>query len=573
MSFRNETSFLTTKRHSRPDRESKNKKDMKRTIYIILATAAMTACIKDLDTLPLNKTEPISEYVYGTDENGYLEGLSRLYFQFVTNDLTDLQSMDGGASEIIRAFWSVQETTADAAKCSWENDAWVRALNTNTWSEVQNDAVYAVYVRTLQGISLVNEYLRQTSPSRLNARGVSPALASKIEGFRAEARFIRAYLYWMALDCFGNVPFTTEESPIGGAYFPEQKSREYVFDYCVSELSDLISQDSAMPLPRTNYPHADMGSAAGLLARMYLNSKVYTGVERWSEAKSACETIFNMGYSLSPDYAALFRGDNGENAQARAELLWAVSYNAEKTQSYGGSSYILSASLASTDITDQSRPNGQRNGWAGLRVPFEYVQKYFNVGSRDYQTGEYEVADKRGQVFYIKGRQESMEGALYSFMNGWSCLKFNNIPHDQTNQSFLDISAVKSFADVDFPMIRLGEIYLIYAEACMHLGQSSAALPFLAQLSERAGVSPPSEITPDFLVAERARELMWEAHRRTDLIRFGIYTTADYLWPYKGGDRYSGQAFEPYKTIFPIPPTELATNDRLVQNPGYAGGN
>ena len=163
-----------------------------------------------------------------------------------------------------------------------------------------------------------------------------------------------------------------------------------------------------------------------------------------------------------------------------------------------------------------------------------------------------------------------MEGALYSFMNGWSCLKFNNIPHDQTDGSYLSVSATKDFADVDFPMIRLGEIYLIYAEACMRLGVPSEAMPKLAELSERAGVSPPAGITEDYLVAERARELFWEAHRRTDLIRFGLYETSVYLWPYKGGDSYQGQAFPAYKCIFPIPPTELAANDALVQNPGYA---
>lgn len=542
---------------------------MKKLIYII-ASVLLASCVNALDTLPLNKTEPVSEYVYGKDENAYLSGLGRLYFQFVTNDLTDLQQMDGGASEIIRAFWSVQETTTDEAKCSWENDAWVRALNTNTWSETQNDAVYAVYVRTLQGIALVNEYLRQTTPERLEARGVSADLAGKIDSFRDEARFIRAYLYWMAIDCFGSVPFTTEKSPFGGAYFPQQASRADIFDFCVNELTYLMSDESDMPLPRSNYPRADKGSAAGLLARMYLNSKVYTGVERWAEAKAVCEGIFGMGYTLCPDYAALFRGDNGENLQARGEMLWTVDYNAEKTQSYGGSSYILSATLASTDITDESRPNGQRNGWAGLRVPYEFVSRYFDVSGQDYLTGAYDVADKRGDVFYIKGRQESMENALYSFMNGWSCLKFNNIPFGQTNESYLPQSALKSFADVDFPMIRLGEIYLIYAEACMHLGEEGMALPKLRELSSRAGVEPPQQISQEFLVAERARELMWEAHRRTDLIRYGLFHTDAYRWPYKGGDSYAGQSFPEYKCIFPIPPTELATNDKLVQNPGYA---
>lgn len=543
---------------------------MKRIIYVWALAAAMTACVSDLDTLPLNRTEPISEYVYGTDENAYLSGLGRLYFQFVSNDLTDLQQMDGGASEMIRAFWSVQETTADAAKCSWENDAWVRALNTNTWTEVQNDAVYAVYVRTLQGIAYVNEYLRQTDASKLKDRGVPEALAAKIDGFRAEARFIRAYLYWMALDCFGSVPFTTEKSPFGGTYFPQQASRAEIFDYCVSELTYLISDESPMPAPMSNYPRADKGSAAGLLARLYLNSGVYTGVERWTEAKNVCETIFDMGYTLCPDYAAIFRGDNGQNALARGEMLWAVDYDADKTESYGGTSYILSATLASTDITDTSRPNGQVNGWAGLRVPYEYVEKYFDVSGQDYDKGTYEVADKRGEVFYIKGRQESMDGALYSFMNGWSCLKFNNIPYGKTDEEFLPVSATKGFSDVDFPMIRLGEIYLIYAEACMNTGASGQAMPMLRELSERAGVNPPSEITQDFLVAERARELMWEAHRRTDLIRYGLYNTDNYLWPYKGGDSFAGQAFPEYKCIFPIPPVELAANDALVQNPGYA---
>lgn len=542
---------------------------MKKIIYILVAAALVsTACVNDLNTLPLNKTDPVAEYVYGTDETAYMNGLARLYFQFATNDLTDLQQMDGGASELVRAFWSVQETCTDEAKCTWENDAWVRALNTNTWDEAQNDAIYAVYVRTLQGISYVNEYLRQTAPDKLAARGVDDALSAKIQTFRAEARFIRAYLYWMALDCFGQVPFSTENSPFGGTYMPEQVSRTQVFDYCISELQDLMAADSPMLEPRALYPRADNGSAAGLLARLYLNSEVYTGVARWAEAKALCEEIFDMGYTLCPDYEALFRGDNGQNTQARGEMLWAIDYDSGSTESYGGTTYLLAASLASTDITDTSKPNGQVNGWAGLKVPYEFVSRYFNVTGQNYSTGEYQVDDLRGESFYIKGRQESMDGALYVFMNGWSSLKFNNIPHDQTEEEFLSTAATEGFADVDFPMIRLAEIYLIYAEACMHVGGDASKQ--IAALRQRAGVvAADVTIDADFLVAERARELMWEAHRRTDLIRFGLFDSDIYLWPYKGGDSYAGQSFQSYMRIFPIPPTELATNKALKQNPGY----
>ena len=103
----------------------------------------------------------------------------------------------------------------------------------------------------------------------------------------------------------------------------------------------------------------------------------------------------------------------------------------------------------------------------------------------------------------------------------------------------------------------------------MRLDQASLAMPFVEELASRAGVSAPSEITEEYLVAERARELMWEGHRRTDLIRFGLFNTSEYLWPFKGGDSYEGQAFPAYKCVFALPPTELAANPMLVQNPGY----
>jgi hypothetical protein len=116
-------------------------------------------------------------------------------------------------------------------------------------------------------------------------------------------------------------------------------------------------------------------------------------------------------------------------------------------------------------------------------------------------------------------------------------------------------------------MIRLAEIYLIYAEACMKAGGDASEQ--IAQLAQRAGVNPPEEITTDFLVAERARELMWEAHRRTDLIRFGKWIDGGYNWTYKGGN-FGGQKLPEHFNIFPVPSTELATNLDLQQNPGYA---
>lgn len=554
-------------------------------IYNILAAIAVTAllasCVNDLNTLPLNKTDTTSETAYTSSEDSYLSGLAKIYFQFVSCDVTDLNVSDPGASELIRAFWSLNEISSDAAKCAWNGDAWVAAINTNTWSDANNDASYAVYVRTLQGVSYVNEFLRQTTDGKLGDRGCSDAVKQKVAQMRAEARFLRAYLYWMAMDVFGAVPFTTEESPFG-AVNPEYASREQAYEYIVSELVDLTSDGTDLPAARSNYPRADIGSALGLLARVYLNAPVYAGVDKWTEAKAVCERIFSMGYGLCSNYADLFRGDNGQNPDALKEILWGVDYNAEQTQSWGGTTLLTFATIASADITDTSHPNGVNGGWGGMRVPFDYVQKYFNVTGQDYTTGDYTIADKRGQLFYIaptvetkddpaKPREEIISD-LSKFLQGWSCFKYNNIPHDQTAEQFNETAKIKGYSDVDFPMIRLGEIILIYAEACMHLNQASAALPYLKQLADRAGVAAPTTITQDFLVAERARELLWEGHRRTDLIRYGLFTSDTYLWPWKGG-ALAGQGFSSHMTIFAIPASELLSNPNMKQNPGYGTQN
>lgn len=543
-------------------------KNLIRTIAILFAGVSVaTACVKDLNTVPLNPYDAVSETVYGTDEAGYVSGLSRIYFQFVSCDLTDLQLSDGGASELVRAYWSVNEMSTDEGKCAWSNDPWVYAVNTNTWSDADNDATYAIYVRTMQGIAFANEYLRQTSADKLSARGVDAELSSKIDGFRAEVRFLRAYLYWMAMDTFGDVPFTTEDSPFGGGINPKQAARADVFKFCVSELEELAGDGSAMPAAKSNYPRADKGSVLGLLARLYLNAEVYSGTAMWNEAKQTCERIFGLGYAASPVYSDLFRGDNGENASARGEFLWALPYDAEDTQSWGGSTYMNFAAI-NADVDAPLHINGVNNGWGGIRTTYEFAQMFFDVANPDYSTGTYDCKDKRGQLFRISGRTESMKDAMDVFLNGWSVLKFNNIPHDKTAEEYAEMSGTKGFSDIDFPMIRLGEIYLIYAEACLNTNHVADALPYLKILSERAGVEAPVTVTKDFLVAERARELFWEGHRRTDLIRWGLFNSGSFLWPFKGGP-YAGQGFDAHLNIFAIPASELASNTELVQNPGY----
>jgi len=571
-------------------------------ILSAMALVVMTSCVGDLNTLPLNPTDVTSESAYGKDEQSYLQGLAKLYMQIVSNDTQNLIVDDGGSSEFIRTFWSVQEISTDACKIAWEEDSWAQDLNTQKWSPEHNHMIYSVYVRTLQGVTYINEYLRQTSADKLAQRGVSAEVAKKIDGFRAEARFLRAFFYWVSLDAFGNIPFAVESTPIGGGNNPPQTERAKVFEFCVKELEELAADGSPMPEAKSNYPRADKGACLALLARMYLNAEVYTGKAMWAEAKDACERIYDLGkYSICSDYPAMFRGDNGENPEVLKEFIFAASFDDTHTRSWGGTTFLTLATVHSSDA-GQSYHKLQgikgNSAWGGARVPYEYVKKYFDVKNPDYNfdpgyactTEEllkadhklgYDVKDNRGRMFYIKGRKESMYGKntegksnLYDFMCGWSCLKFNNTPHDMAvlgDKSEMDweTKALSTeFCNIDYPLFRLGEIHLIYAEACMHVGGSADTQ--LAELAARAGIAPKTqaEVTVDWLVAERARELMWEGHRRTDLIRYGLFTSGDFLWPYKGGVE-KGTALEAHKTLFAIPNSERESNPALKQNVGY----
>jgi hypothetical protein len=117
---------------------------------------------------------------------------------------------------------------------------------------------------------------------------------------------------------------------------------------------------------------------------------------------------------------------------------------------------------------------------------------------------------------------------------------------------------------------------LIYAEAVLRGGSggsSTQALSYINALRQRAygnsnGNISSVDLTLDFILDERARELYWEGKRRTDLIRYERFTTASYLWPWKGGVK-DGTAVGSFRNIYPIPSPEINTNPNLVQNSGY----
>lgn len=553
---------------------------MKKYIYsLAIAMSALTlnSCIGDLDTMPLNETDKTAEQVYVT-LGDFEKGLAYIYgsFSLVSQSdpgSADINVGDAGASELVRQYMVLNEMSVGSLKCVW-GDAYVADLQNNSWTTAPNDALIAVYTRCMMIVTRANEFLLQ-SDKKIDMEG--------IKELRAEARFLRSLGYYILLDLFGNPPFALPEN-IGGV-LPTQIGREGLFNWIESELKAIISGEGGEALPNKGsvaYPRADKGAAQAVLARMYLNAEVYTETARWADAKAAAEAVIAMGYKLCPNYEELFMQDNTENLNARNEFIFAIAYDRDKTQSYGGTTALINASLgedANNGIAAAlGYPAGtkiSRDQWNGYHVPNEYVANFDLVGvDWEAKSGfgyNREKSDRRA-FFYNIGGVEAYDKANVN--SGWRCWKFNSRASDGTLYSTDNYTI---FSSADFPMFRLAEMYLIYAEAQARLDggttTDSKAMGYIKELRDRAGVTTPSSINLDFILKERACELMWEGHRRTDLIRYGYFTAMSYPWPYKGGIPDGKVALPSYRTVYPLLQSDLSENPNLVQNTGYQSNN
>jgi hypothetical protein len=174
--------------------------------------------------------------------------------------------------------------------------------------------------------------------------------------------------------------------------------------------------------------------------------------------------------------------------------------------------------------------------------------------------------DRRGK-FYTSGQNLEIND-LSLFTDGYAITKFTNKTSDGSPTSD------PYYADTDFPMFRLGDILLMASEALLRSnGDRGLALDYFNQVRTRAYKSTGGNITDagltlDAILEERARELYWECHRRTDLVRFGKFSQTDYVWAWKGGVK-EGKSVEQFRDVYPIPTSDLGANPNLDQNPGY----
>ena len=206
----------------------------------------------------------------------------------------------------------------------------------------------------------------------------------------------------------------------------------------------------------------------------------------------------------------------------------------------------------------------------GANIPVS-AGTYFIV--MDLSTGTYSISpfssDKRG-MFYTDGQNLEIE-SIPPFEDGYAVTKWKNVDSNGNQGS----DSAGNFVDTDIPLIRLAEIYLNYAEATLRGGggDTNTAVSLVNEIRERgfggsSGTISSGDLTLDFILDERSRELYWEGLRRTDLIRYNRFTSSTYLWPFKGNEA-TGVGVDEYRNLFPLPANVVAINSNLTQNDGY----
>lgn len=524
-------------------------------IYKYLLSLALllfiSSCTDDLNQDPLDGLIDREDEVF-LRPGAYTNAIAGVYGNLVLTgpngpESSNLGGIDAGFSQYMRVWWYFQNMTTDEVIWSYEGDIGTKDLNRTAWS-ANNPFFLGFYSRVMFQVALANEFLRQSTEDKLNERNISAQERSLIAQYRIEARALRAMAYYHLIDTFGQAMFLTEDTPVGisGPGY----NRQQLFSFVESELNAIIPQ---MMAPNTApYGRVDAGFARMILAKLYLNAEVYIGQNKYQECMATLEPIMGS-YSLAQNYLNNFNADN----HLSSEMIFSVPQDGTRTQSYSGITVILNGQVGFLERNGAAFGMSP-DGWSGaLRIRKEFALKFDGPTYANDVRNTIIIGDRPIDIFDIASRGQ-----------GYIISKFSNKTSLGVNGSD------PTFPDTDFPMFRLADAYLMYAEAQIRKDgvANNTSVNYVNNIRTRANnpnLVNASTLNLDFILDERSRELYWEGHRRQDLIRFGKFTGDNYLWQWKGGVQ-EGVGIPTHYNLFPFHPQTLGTtNGVLTQNPGY----
>lgn len=531
-------------------------------LYKIFGTMALssmlmmsTSCTGDLDVTPIDPNLDVPSNIL-TSAQAYEQVLAKCYSALGVSSPegpsggADIDGIDGGFGQYIRALYNLQELTTDEAVVGW-NDQTIKNLHGLNWTS-SDVFVTACYSRLFYEISICNEVIRQIDKNTLGE-----SEQTKLQQYKAEARCIRALAYYHAIDLFGNVPFVTEEMSIGD--IPVQIKRADLFKWLTEE--EIPAFADQLPTTPDAY-RAGQGLAYTILAKLYLNAGVYTGTTMYDKCAEACAKVLSLGYTLEsatlwPD---LFNATNGKLQGPGHEIIFSVYQDETYAQGYGGTTFLLWCTVGGDMTYGDYGMAG--SGWGGMRVTPEYADLYSSN-------------DKRADVLVKEdqGQQKEIED-LGNFQNGYAFPKFTNLTDVNLDGNLSALNTTYAFCSADFPVFRAADIYLMLAE-CQVVGgvnvnvNGKDGVALFNEVHTRMGAGDIASPTSRQIIDERGRELGWECHRRSDLVRFNLLTTNGYTWAWKGDAKDGSATIDAKYNLFPIPSADMISNTKLEQNAGY----
>ena len=374
--------------------------------------------------------------------------------------------------------------------------------------------------------------------------------------------------------------------------------------------SELLAAEADLPETKLSYYRLNKAAAQLMLARLYLNSEVYTNgaVKDYDKAAEyAYKVLSNSNYALASNYRYLFMGDNDENSavnDAWKEIILPIQADGAHLRSYAGAQFLIAATH-----TVGMPEYGSTDYWTCIRSRRELVRLFFptlrpvkitdkeNATTDDadimaeiqaqphvggWETMTQDAKDDRALFCNYNVYSNEINGTKYDnlifytnmgqanarapFQSGWSLEKFRSDYADPARKP-----SDLAWTDMDAPFLRLAEAYLTYAEAVLRGGaqQGMTADEAVNTLRRRAHAEEKTGWTLDNLLDEWGREFYCEGRRRSDLVRFGKFGGDNgYYWEMKSGVQ-AGKHFEKFRDLYPIPATEINNNRNLVQNEGY----
>lgn len=555
---------------------------------------AMTSCVNDLNVTPKDPNSFTWTNVEADPDTYLPQVFAKCYSVLAVSGQSgegssDMSGLDMGAGCYPRAIYMLNEFPTDETLWIWP-DAGVVDIVTGTWAN-NNANIYGTYSRLYIAIALCNDFIRQTLESGIDLTPAVRTDYNNVEQYRLEARALRALSYWYVLDLFGNGGWVDETMDYGDSPLPI--TRKDLYNRLTTELEAIIAAWPAANA-KPSYGRVGLDGVKALLAKVYLNAKVYTNgeVDGYEKCLNLCNQIIDAhkgsGFKssgLANNYHALFAANNdqympGGSNSAENEILWGIPYDATNIQAYGGTRFLMAAAFVNATMADQKYymsclDYGLNDQWGCMHARAEFSDKFNSTDVRD------DLWSKEAQGFTKENTEFS------KFNNGYAAVKFTNLimnadgsfpKADNSKPIAVDNIAesakvlnVNAHPDTDLPVFRLADIYLMKAECFVmgNQGNADEAIAAVNVVRERAGASTWTNVTANDLLDERARELYWENHRRTDLVRFNKFTSG-YTWSWKGYVA-GGTDLGSHMNVYPIPANVIAAQPEFgaYQNAGY----